>query len=692
VAGEREVRIRFTGESAVLKGTFGDVKRLFQAMQDDVDDSRLAGDQLAEAFNKTADEMRRRMAELSSTADVLADSLGPEMVAAIEASGRTVEDEVQRFERMGLTLDDIKISSQQLADAMKNMDDAARQSTGQMGDGFKKVAGDVDQTRSVVANFAGNAIQELPGVGAAFGPLNMAIGQFAEYASEGNIQLGNFVKAAGGLAAATIGIQLLTMAIESMTAKQKEMDARTDEVVQGLDEQVRKSYELATASAGAAGEVDGLRVAQEGLSAALLGAGDDGDKLQIALGQLNITGKEAADTLIALQRDPIAALTKLGIQSGLTADAAEKLARKVAETDEPFWGASEANLWLTDNLIATGKAMEELQDQAEKTSFESITEQYLNSAAAANDLSTKLVQLAESNLGVDRNTDPIAVWEEYNRLLGEADAQTRDAVLGTNEYAEALRAQEETLRAQEEAQRRASEAAAAAEQQARDLLSAQLSLIDSGFAVRDAQDQLTTSLVNLGTAIDDPTTKVDEYRQATDDAARAALAVADANVRQASDMAAASGATLSAAEQNRILVDSLKFMAAGLEPGSPLRVQLEGYIGQLERTDEASEISGSVKITGVGDAKDRLEELGGAADDVADETRTTSTAETQTAEQRLDDLKTAAEDVPDTVRISTPAPNVNPAVSELNRLATTIGNVQRAADQLARTMRDITGE
>jgi hypothetical protein len=691
MAGDREVRIRFTGESAVLKGTFGDVKRLFQAMQDDVDDSRVAGDQLADAFNKTADEMRRRMAELSSTADVLADSLGPEMVAAIEASGRTVEDEVQRFERMGLTLDDIKISSQQLADAMKNMDDAARQSTGQMGDGFKKVAGDVDQTRSVVANFAGNAIQELPGVGAAFGPLNMAIGQFAEYASEGNIQLGNFVKAAGGLAAATIGIQLLSMAIQSMGEKQREMDARTEEVSEALDRQIVRSYELAVASGTAAGGVDGLAASQNALSVALTAGGEDSEKLVQALGTLGISANDAAAVLARLKADPLTALRELGEQAGLTAEDAARLAQQVNETDG--WDASaEANRGLTKEMILVKAAMEELQDQAEKTDFEGITLQFLNNQAASSDAARELLRLAEATAGVSRTEDAVTVFNAFNEALGEADAQTRDAILGTNEYEEALRAQEQALVAQEDAQRQATEAAAAAEQQARDLLAAQLSLIDSGFAVRDSQDQLTTSLVNLGTAIDDPKTKVDEYRQATDDAAQAALAVADANVRQASDMAAASGATLSAAEQNRILVDSLKFIAAGLEPGSPLRSQLEGYIGDLERTDEASDISGSVKITGVGDAKDRLEELGEAADDVADETNTISTAETQTAEQRLDDLKTAAEDVPDTVRISTPAPNVNPAVSELNRLATTIGNVQRAADQLARTMRDITGE
>lgn len=691
MAGDREVRIRFTGESSPFKGVAGDVRRLFQDMQADVDDTRLAGDQLADAYRIATENMRRRMEDLESTASVLADSLGPEMVAAIEASGRTIVGEVERFERMGLTLDDIKVSSDQLGLALKDLDTTARQNTGSIGDGFKQISTETDNTRSVVANFTGNLASELPGVSGAFGPLNMAIGQFAEYATEGNIRLSNFLTAAGGLGAAVVGFQLLTMAIEAMGAEQREMDARTQEVVDSLADQIAKSYELATASGDAAGKVDGLRAAQEGLSAALLAGSEDGDKLQVSLGQLSITGKEAADTLIAIQKDPVAALTKLAIQAGLTEEAAARLAEKVAASDKPFWGVSEANAWLTDNLIATGKAMEELQDQAEKTSFSAIAEEYLNSAAAANDLSTELVRLAEANLGIDRNSDPVAVWEEYNRLLGEADAQTRDAVLGTNEYATALQAQEEALRLQEEAQRAATDAAAAAEAQTQSLLDAKRALIDIDFAVRQAQDQFTESLVALAEAADDPKTKVDEYRQALDSAAQAALAGADANVRQAEETAKASGVTLTAAEKNKVFVDSLVMIAGSLEPGSPLRVQLEGYITQLGRTDKASDIKGSVEISGVDKAIPDLKGVAKAAEDVKTETKTNSTAETQTAEERLADLKIAADNIPTGITVDVTIDNVTGAIGDIKRVHTAIDDAITAAGRLKTVMREITG-
>ena len=47
---EREVKIRFTGESAVLKGSAGEVRKVFQMLTSDLNDSRGAGEKLAAAY------------------------------------------------------------------------------------------------------------------------------------------------------------------------------------------------------------------------------------------------------------------------------------------------------------------------------------------------------------------------------------------------------------------------------------------------------------------------------------------------------------------------------------------------------------------------------------------------------------------------------------------------------------------
>ena len=233
--GEREVRVRFTGESAVLKGSAGEVRKVFQMLQGDINDTRSASEKLAAAQTQVADSMRKDMEAVSRAADVVADSLGPEMVAAIEASGRSVEDQVQEWRKLGLTLDEIKMDSEKLADGMKRLDDAARMSTGAIGDGFKKVSKETDNSRSVMANFAGNAAQELPLVAGSFGPLNMAISQFVEYAAEGNIKLKSMAGLAGGIALVAGAME----AVADRSAKVAEIKAFSKDAIDGYTDRLK---------------------------------------------------------------------------------------------------------------------------------------------------------------------------------------------------------------------------------------------------------------------------------------------------------------------------------------------------------------------------------------------------------------------------------------------------------------------
>ena len=236
---EREVKIRFTGESAVLKGSAGEVRKVFQMLTSDLNDSRGAGEKLAAAYEQVADSMRKDMAAIAETADVVRDSLGPEMTQAIEASGRTVEDQVQEWRKLGLTLDDIKRDSDELAAGLKQLDDSARMSAGAVGDGFKKVSAEVDNSKNVMANFAGNAAQELPGVAGAFGPLNMAISQFVEYGAEGNVNLKNLAKMAGPMLAVAVAMELVAKyqrevaEVEAFNTAQ--VDGFTDSLKAGTD-------------------------------------------------------------------------------------------------------------------------------------------------------------------------------------------------------------------------------------------------------------------------------------------------------------------------------------------------------------------------------------------------------------------------------------------------------------------------
>ena len=143
--------------------------------------------------------------------------------------GRSKIDEfVADVKKLGLTADDVKADANELADALKHSADTAdtlkgpaTTSVDQFATSMHKAGEEADNTRSVVANFAGNAAQELPGLANAMGPLNMAIGQFAEYASEGNIKLKNFAAAGAGLGVAALAMK----GIQDRMAKIAEIDA-----------------------------------------------------------------------------------------------------------------------------------------------------------------------------------------------------------------------------------------------------------------------------------------------------------------------------------------------------------------------------------------------------------------------------------------------------------------------------------
>lgn len=654
---DREVRIRFTGDSAVLKGSAADVRKIFQNLVEDENDARGAGEKLADAQKQVAERMRADMAQISEAADVLADSLGPEMVAAIEASGRSVEDEVVKFQKLGLTLDDIKMDSDMLAQGMKDLDDAARMSTGSVGDGFQKVSRDVDQSRSVMANFAGNAAQELPGVAGAFGPLNMAISQFVEYGAEGNVKLAGIASQAGPMIGVAGAIAYINNQLDLMKAK----DAFREDRV--------KSY-------------------QELL-------GETGDAVANLADHLREVGKIEAATW-GNNANPFADatrdVTEQVLKAGLTVDQYAKLIAGGVPAIREWVDAQEAagNAIDIELLKALGDDATDYQKAidagAVSARFFARTQQDVNDAVA--DFVKQKDPIAEFPDEFKRMADALAqgvapAVEDVDRVAKGLNITTDEAISTASEYADTLR--------DEQAQALEDSAAAAenAEQKIRDFTDAQLASIDSGFAVRDAQDQVTTAMEALGTAVDDPKTGVDELRQAQDEATQAALNLALAAQANAEQLAAAAGAPLDAAASNQVLIDSLYNTVLSLDENSPIRQALIGYIGQLQGVPATK--STKVTVTGTGPAKADLGDVAAAADKVKAETKTDSKADTAVAKTALDELTVAAEGVPTDIQITIGISGAAGTIADLGLLASALDSVQRKADKLEGTMRRVAG-
>lgn len=142
-------------------------------------------------------------------------------------------------------------------------------------------------------------------------------------------------------------------------------------------------------------------------------------------------------------------------------------------------------------------------------------------------------------------------------------------------------------------------AAAAAEEQAkqekeaeaaiRAMSDASLAAINSTLGLEDAADRTADAIVDFNKKNDlaaqsnyGNAAANDEARRSMNDAEQAALAQAAAAVKVQEDNAKAAGGSLELADRQKILRDSLATTAGTLEPGSPLRVALEGYIAKLD--------------------------------------------------------------------------------------------------------------
>lgn len=180
--------------------------------------------------------------------------------------------------------------------------------------------------------------------------------------------------------------------------------------------------------------------------------------------------------------------------------------------------------------------------------------------------------LFDQNHGIEANTD----------LSGMLEAQKLQQAIAEEEATQAAEAEQEALEHLADVSEDvtdASDALTEAIQSGTDALNertdATMTQFDADLAYKDAVDAATE-------AVNEATGATDANAESVRAAAGAVLDQADAALKNAEAWAAANGITLTAQDRNRILRDELAKVAGTLAPGSPLRAQLEGYIGQLD--------------------------------------------------------------------------------------------------------------
>lgn len=252
--------------SRVIKVDAKDAIKQVGDLGDKFDDGESKGKQLAKALSAMADDIEADLKDSALAADALGEALGPDLAAKVGRNG--LDKMVADLKGAGLTADDIRADVDDLAGAIKHLDqvgsslDGPKQGLQDVGDGaehakgkLEGMRGESDQSRSVLANMVGNSAQDVAGLGGVAGTAGMALGQMGEYAADGNIKLGNLAKVAGPMAAVTLVAMGISKSLGEIAAtkafNKKQVDDWSKAIKDGKD-----SVDDLVAAAADAGKIE----------------------------------------------------------------------------------------------------------------------------------------------------------------------------------------------------------------------------------------------------------------------------------------------------------------------------------------------------------------------------------------------------------------------------------------------------
>jgi hypothetical protein len=219
-------------------------------VDDSLDGSESKGKQLAAALSQQFDKLDATMRGTREAAAMLGKALGPDLAAKVDTVGIVTE-----FQRLGLSVDEVKADVDALADTIRKADDISLKNvageTDKLGSSVhntgKKVGemrGEADQSRSVLANMVGNSTQSMAALAGVSGDAGVAIGQMGEYATEGNISLGGLAKVAGPMAALGIAVAAVAGHMKDVAETKAFNAERVERFKDALEDSVVTANEL----------------------------------------------------------------------------------------------------------------------------------------------------------------------------------------------------------------------------------------------------------------------------------------------------------------------------------------------------------------------------------------------------------------------------------------------------------------
>ena len=235
-----EVVIDVTTDRAIKAAN--DLAKATSKVGDTLDETASKADLVADSLDSATDQMVADMKAADRAASALGNAIGPELAGKIGQA--KLDSFIGQLRRAGLSFDDIEAGAERFADSLRKMD-AATSSFDSVEQAARRTGTEIDKSGGVMANFVGNTLQELPGLSGAFGPLNTAIGQFAEYAAEGGVSVSGFLKAAGPIAALGAGFALVSAIVSELGEESRKLKEQTDALMKVQQKIADAQYEAA---------------------------------------------------------------------------------------------------------------------------------------------------------------------------------------------------------------------------------------------------------------------------------------------------------------------------------------------------------------------------------------------------------------------------------------------------------------
>lgn len=477
MARDAELRARITAQD--------DASKIIDKVAEKADELEQPVEMTVEAKIAQAigalEEVRDDARKAADAADALGIALGPELAAKADLS-----KVIAGFERVGLTLDEIKANADQLGASLRDVagpDGAGLDQIGQRaraaGEDTDKLSDSARGANSALANMIGNSAQDVGALGGIAGSTGVAIGQMAEYAADASLggeRLGSALRSmatvAGPIALVAGLMQTLSGVMGENTARAEASAARIESMgtamqsagddAVGLTDVLRASADelrnFATESATFGGRVDQL-LSQIGRNIPLVGSlfGDAGhdiidiadragisiyemaqrvdgglgsvDSLRVKLNEAAASGKLTTEEVEAFY----GALDQMSIE----ADGAAQAQRLFNVTQE------EANALFQQTLAQTAPL--EQYTELWRTLMEDMADGSIDSKAAAdaiNELADKLGLTREEIIGLAQQdlarqlsdaADAAADATAEAEALAEGWAEVREAFNGVNE-------------------------------------------------------------------------------------------------------------------------------------------------------------------------------------------------------------------------------------------------------------------